>query len=72
MFRDTKSSSDTFLNHIRVSAANAKSRPHELRGGDILRSGVDHQGGTEDIYECEEECLLVRHCGETYVRACVR
>ncbi|KAI0316605.1 SMAD/FHA domain-containing protein, partial [Amylostereum chailletii] len=50
--RDTKSSSGTFLNHVRLSAANTDSRPFELRDGDTLQLGVDYQGGTEDIYKC--------------------
>lgn len=50
--RDTKSSSGTFLNHVRLSPANSESRPHELKDGDILQLGVDYQGGTEDIYKC--------------------
>ncbi|KAI0030557.1 SMAD/FHA domain-containing protein, partial [Vararia minispora EC-137] len=50
--RDTKSSSGTFLNHVRLSAANADSRPFELRDGDTLQLGVDYQGGAEDIYKC--------------------
>ncbi|TFK50475.1 SMAD/FHA domain-containing protein [Heliocybe sulcata] len=50
--KDTKSSSGTFLNHVRLSPANSESRPHELKDGDILQLGVDYQGGTEDIYKC--------------------
>ncbi|KAI0338436.1 hypothetical protein BDW22DRAFT_1338073 [Trametopsis cervina] len=50
--RDTKSSSGTFLNHVRLSAANAESVPSELKDGDLLQLGVDYQGGTEDIYKC--------------------
>ena len=50
--RDTKSSSGTFLNHVRLSAANTESAPHELKDGDLLQLGVDYQGGTEDIYKC--------------------
>jgi pSer/pThr/pTyr-binding forkhead associated (FHA) protein len=50
--RDTKSSSGTFLNHVRLSPANQDSRPFELRDGDTLQLGVDYQGGTEDIYKC--------------------
>ncbi|TBU31522.1 SMAD/FHA domain-containing protein [Dichomitus squalens] len=50
--RDTKSSSGTFLNHVRLSPANNESRPHELKDGDLLQLGVDYQGGTEDIYKC--------------------
>lgn len=50
--RDTKSSSGTFLNHIRLSAPNVESRPHSIKDGDILQLGVDYQGGTEEIYRC--------------------
>ncbi|KAG5351227.1 hypothetical protein C0989_007382 [Termitomyces sp. Mn162] len=49
--RDTKSSSGTFLNHVRLSPANTESRPFQMRDGDILQLGVDYQGGTEDIYK---------------------
>ncbi|KAI6039102.1 hypothetical protein EDC04DRAFT_3012321 [Pisolithus marmoratus] len=49
--RDTKSSSGTFLNHLRLSAAGHESRPFLLRDGDILQLGVDYQGGSEDIYK---------------------
>ncbi|KAK7691593.1 hypothetical protein QCA50_004992 [Cerrena zonata] len=50
--KDTKSSSGTFLNHVRLANANQESRPHELKDGDMLQLGVDYQGGTEDIYKC--------------------
>ncbi|GAA5970762.1 hypothetical protein JCM11641_004443 [Rhodosporidiobolus odoratus] len=50
--RDTKSSSGTFLNHIRLSSPNTESRPYSLKDGDVLQLGVDYQGGTEEIYRC--------------------
>lgn len=50
--KDTKSSSGTFLNHVRLSPANSESRPSEIKDGDLLQLGVDYQGGTEDIYKC--------------------
>lgn len=50
--KDTKSSSGTFLNHVRLSPANQDSRAFELKDGDTLQLGVDYQGGTEDIYKC--------------------
>ncbi|GAA5903757.1 hypothetical protein JCM8208_006569 [Rhodotorula glutinis] len=50
--RDTKSSSGTFLNHIRLSSPNVESRPFALKDGDVLQLGVDYQGGTEEIYRC--------------------
>lgn len=50
--RDTKSSSGTFLNHIRLSAPGVESRPFALKDGDVLQLGVDYQGGTEEIYRC--------------------
>jgi len=49
--KDTKSSSGTFLNHVRLSAANTESRPFQIKDGDVLQLGVDYQGGTEDIYK---------------------
>ncbi|CDS07995.1 hypothetical protein LRAMOSA01944 [Lichtheimia ramosa] len=48
--RDTKSSSGTFLNHVRLSAPNQESKSFELHDGDIVQLGVDYQGGTEEIY----------------------
>ncbi|GAA5819943.1 hypothetical protein JCM10212_001555 [Sporobolomyces blumeae] len=50
--KDTKSSSGTFLNHIRLSSPNTESRPFPLKDGDVLQLGVDYQGGTEEIYRC--------------------
>ncbi|KAF5375751.1 hypothetical protein D9757_008991 [Collybiopsis confluens] len=49
--RDTKSSSGTFLNHVRLAAAGTDSRPFQIKDGDILQLGVDYQGGSEDIYK---------------------
>jgi len=51
LIRDTKSSSGTFLNHTRLSAAGKESKPFPLKDGDVLQLGVDYQGGTEDIYK---------------------
>jgi hypothetical protein len=48
--RDTKSSSGTFLNHVRLSPAGNESGPVELHDGDIVQLGVDFQGGREEIY----------------------
>ncbi|ORY96446.1 hypothetical protein BCR43DRAFT_276597 [Syncephalastrum racemosum] len=48
--RDTRSSSGTFLNHVRLSAPNQDSRPFLLKDGDVVQLGVDYQGGTEEIY----------------------
>lgn len=50
--KDTKSSSGTFLNHMRLSAPNTESRAFALKDGDVLQLGVDYQGGTEEIYKC--------------------
>ncbi|KAI8067900.1 SMAD/FHA domain-containing protein [Gongronella butleri] len=50
--RDTKSSSGTFLNHVRLSPPNQESRPFALSDGDVVQLGVDYQGGTEEIYRC--------------------
>ena len=50
--KDTKSSSGTFLNHIRLSAPGLESRLYPLADGDVLQLGVDYQGGTEEMYRC--------------------
>ncbi|CAG8799290.1 1058_t:CDS:2, partial [Cetraspora pellucida] len=50
--RDTKSSSGTFLNHVRLSPPSSESKPFELNDGDVVQLGVDYQGGTEEIYRC--------------------
>ncbi|KAJ2796767.1 hypothetical protein H4S07_006124 [Coemansia furcata] len=50
--KDTKSSSGTFLNHMRLSPPGQESRPHPLHDGDILQLGVDYQGGSVDTYKC--------------------
>ncbi|OMJ28638.1 putative E3 ubiquitin-protein ligase dma1 [Smittium culicis] len=50
--RDTKSSSGTFLNHMRLAPPGVESRPYALKDGDILQLGVDYQGGNIDIYKC--------------------
>lgn len=51
LIKDTKSSSGTFLNHVRLSPANTESKPFPIKDGDVLQLGVDYQGGTEDIYK---------------------
>lgn len=50
--RDTKSSSGTFLNHVRLSAPGAESKPTLLQDGDCIQFGIDFRGGTEEIYRC--------------------
>ncbi|KAI8063886.1 hypothetical protein BC940DRAFT_306628 [Gongronella butleri] len=48
--RDTRSSSGTFLNHLRISPPNQESQPMEIKDGDMVQLGVDYQGGIEEIY----------------------
>ncbi|KAG0252221.1 hypothetical protein BG011_007115 [Mortierella polycephala] len=50
--RDTKSSSGTFLNHVRLSPPGTPSVPTLLKDGDVIQLGVDYQGGTQEIYRC--------------------
>ncbi|KAL1919645.1 uncharacterized protein VTP21DRAFT_1576 [Calcarisporiella thermophila] len=50
--RDAGSSSGTFLNHVRLSQPKVESRPFPLRDGDIVRLGIDYQGGCEELYRC--------------------
>ena len=50
--KDVKSSSGTFLNHIRLSAPGAESRAFPLYDGDVLQLGIDFKGGEEPIFRC--------------------
>lgn len=67
--RDTRSSSGTFLNHVRLSAPNQESKPFQLKDGDIIQLGVDYQGGYEgNIYykRCFFYDVLMDTCVEIY------
>ncbi|CCE79412.1 Piso0_001473 [Millerozyma farinosa CBS 7064] len=50
--KDCKSSSGTFLNHIRLSRASEESTLMPLMDGDIIQLGMDYRGGTEEVYRC--------------------
>lgn len=50
--KDCKSSSGTFLNHIRLSPASQESTLMPLIDGDIIQLGMDYRGGTEEVYRC--------------------
>ncbi|RPB29724.1 hypothetical protein L211DRAFT_776311 [Terfezia boudieri ATCC MYA-4762] len=50
--KDVKSSSGTFLNHIRLSAPGAESKAFPLYDGDVLQLGIDFKGGEEPIFRC--------------------
>jgi len=50
--KDVKSSSGTFLNHIRLSAPGMESKAYPLNDGDILQLGIDFKGGEEQIFKC--------------------
>ena len=50
--KDVKSSSGTFLNHIRLSQPSTESRPFPVNDGDIIQLGMDFRGGEESIFRC--------------------
>ncbi|KAK9246251.1 hypothetical protein V1506DRAFT_535904 [Lipomyces tetrasporus] len=50
--KDIKSSSGTFLNHIRLSPACQISQAFPIKDGDILQLGMDFRGGSEEVYKC--------------------
>ena len=50
--KDVKSSSGTFLNHIRLSQPSTESRPFPVNDGDIVQLGMDFRGGEESIFRC--------------------
>ncbi|KYK61841.1 FHA domain containing protein [Drechmeria coniospora] len=50
--RDVKSSSGTFLNHIRLSPPSQESKAYAVNDGDIVQLGIDFKGGEEMIFRC--------------------
>lgn len=50
--KDVKSSSGTFLNHIRLSPPGNESKPYMVNDGDIVQLGIDFRGGEEMIFRC--------------------
>ncbi|ORY69663.1 uncharacterized protein BCR38DRAFT_89773 [Pseudomassariella vexata] len=50
--KDVKSSSGTFLNHIRLSPPGTESKPFPINDGDIVQLGIDFRGGEEMIFRC--------------------
>ena len=50
--KDVKSSSGTFLNHIRLSSPNLESSPCAIKDGDLIQLGIDFKGGEEPIFRC--------------------
>ena len=50
--KDVKSSSGTFLNHIRLSQPSVESRPFPVNDGDLVQLGIDFRGGEEMIFRC--------------------
>lgn len=50
--KDVKSSSGTFLNHIRLSQPGLESKLFPVNDGDIVQLGIDFKGGEEMIFRC--------------------
>ncbi|KAF2485905.1 SMAD/FHA domain-containing protein, partial [Neohortaea acidophila] len=50
--KDVKSSSGTFLNHVRLSSPGQESRPFPVNDGDVVQLGIDFKGGEEVIFRC--------------------
>lgn len=50
--KDVKSSSGTFLNHVRLSPPGMESRPFPVNDGDVVQLGIDFKGGEEVIFRC--------------------
>jgi len=56
--KDVKSSSGTFLNHIRLSQPGQESKPFRVKDGDIVQLGIDFKGGEEAIFRCVKIRIL--------------
>lgn len=63
--KDVKSSSGTFLNHVRLSAPGIESRPFPVRDGDIVQLGIDFKGGEEMIFRCVKIKIELNKCWHT-------
>jgi E3 ubiquitin-protein ligase DMA1/2 len=50
--KDVKSSSGTFLNHLRLSPPGVESKPWPVNDGDVVQLGIDFKGGEEAIFRC--------------------
>ena len=50
--KDVKSSSGTFLNHIRLSQPSVESKLFPVHDGDVVQLGIDFRGGEEMIFRC--------------------
>lgn len=50
--KDSKSSSGTFLNNVRLSQATMELDFWPVVDGDTIQLGLDYRGGSEDIYRC--------------------
>lgn len=50
--QDVKSSSGTFVNHVRLSPPNEASEKVHICDSDVLQLGVDYRGGSEDVFRC--------------------
>ena len=50
--KDVRSSSGTFLNHIRLSQPGAESDKFKIKDGDVIQLGIDFRGGEEMIFRC--------------------
>jgi E3 ubiquitin-protein ligase DMA1/2 len=50
--KDVKSSSGTFLNHLRLSPPGVESKPWPVNDGDVVQLGIDFRGGEEMIFRC--------------------
>ena len=50
--KDVKSSSGTFLNHVRLSPPGVESKPWPVNDGDVVQLGIDFRGGEEMIFRC--------------------
>ena len=58
-FRDTGSSSGSFLNRLRLSPNGRMSSWQQIRSGDIITLGVDYQGRPEEVYKAVQFKIFV-------------
>jgi pSer/pThr/pTyr-binding forkhead associated (FHA) protein len=67
--KDVKSSSGTFLNHVRLSSPGTESKPFPVKNGDIVQLGIDFKGGEEMIFRCVKIRIEVNRAWQTGINS---
>lgn len=67
--KDVRSSSGTFLNHVRLSSPGTESKPFPVKNGDIVQLGIDFKGGEEMIFRCVKIRIELNRAWQTGINS---